>query len=448
MIKKFLVDFNKYKNINENRSEKFHPVFKDNLPGEDNPAGEFPIVTDKEIFTDKDNRPATEAEINFVANKNPKYKSYLQKFLNTSKFVLPFMAAVLLYNSTHLNSPEQKVAIEMIKQENQAENISPHQIENEPNIDNNEITTSSTKSSQSNEIQTKEKKKASKNKTSREEIKKQVSERIKEFESYRPYPYQDAEGISIGYGTQFINKGKVNDLQDDWKDIIYKKIGLSEKEIKEKEKNEKYKESVDEELDQYITELDERIKELKNKKDKVVNPYKDKKPKNWKPRYHFKKEFRNKLQKLINNLEKRKEVVKKRGVLKKDEAEECFKIDLENRFDILESNFKNPYIMDAEIIKVLLDMYYNIGPALESKFPDFIKHIESYHKEMSKKSPNLKKIKNILKEANKEISPKGAPVYHKQNKDRAESNQELIQIAINKYKTNESLKSVYKHLFV
>jgi len=77
-------------------------------------------------------------------------------------------------------------------------------------------------------------------------------------------------------------------------------------------------------------------------------------------------------------------------------ALESIKIDLENRFDILESNFKNPYIMDAKIITVLLDMYYNIGPALESKFPSFIKHIESYHKEMSKKSPNLKKIKNKI----------------------------------------------------
>ena len=81
MIKNFLVDFNNYKKINENNSEKFHDVFVDKLPGEDNPVGEYPIITDKQ------DRPATKSEIEFVANKNPKYKNYLQKFLNTSRFV-------------------------------------------------------------------------------------------------------------------------------------------------------------------------------------------------------------------------------------------------------------------------------------------------------------------------------------------------------------------------
>ena len=74
---------------------------------------------------------------------------------------------------------------------------------------NKQITTGNTELSTLTKSKSKENKKASKNKSSREEIKKLSSERIKAFESYRPYPYQDVEGISIGYGTQFINKGKV-----------------------------------------------------------------------------------------------------------------------------------------------------------------------------------------------------------------------------------------------
>mgnify|MGYP007000333990 len=60
-------------------------------------------------------------------------RSFLNKFLNTSKFVLPLMAAVLLYNSTHFNSPEQETAIEKIKQAN-PKNIVPEETNSEEDI--------------------------------------------------------------------------------------------------------------------------------------------------------------------------------------------------------------------------------------------------------------------------------------------------------------------------
>jgi len=369
LIKEFINDF--LKESTEDPYNNIWPVIPDREQADtviNSPAisvrKQADKVTNTRIFKDDDVIDAIKDEkvLNKIIKKQPKI-SGIKDLVKKGLITLGIAATLWSFakNNIDLSNKDNSGVVKLydaIKKqaETQGVNISKDEIEKSFNTDNNnEISTSNIdniESPQSNEIRPKEKKKASKNKTSREEIKKLVSKRIKEFESYRPYPYQDAEGISIGYGTQFINKGKVNSLQDDWKDIIYKKIGLSEKEIKEKKKNEKYKESVDKELDQYIAEIDERIEELKNKKDKVVNPYKDKKPKNWKPRYHFKKEFRNKLQKLINNLEKRKEVVKERGVLTKEEAEKCFKIDLENRFDIIsiimnQNTFELEHIEDA-----------------------------------------------------------------------------------------------------
>ena len=418
------------------------PVYND----DDITVLDTPVYNDDDIIED-------EKVLDKIIKKQPKF-SGIKSLAKKGLITLGIAAALWSAAKNNIDISDSATGLKIsVSIENQAKkagvSITNDEIKHALNtsVNNKQITTGNTELSTSNESQPKENKKASKNKSSREEIKKLSSERIKAFESYRPYPYQDVEGISIGYGTQFINKGRVESLQDDWKEIIYKKIGLSEKEIKEKEKNEEYKESVDKELNQYILEIDEKIENLINKKNKIVNPYKGKKPKNWKPRYHFPKKFRNKLQKVIDNLKIRKNVVNKRGVLTEDEAEACFDIDIENRLDNLESNFKNPYIMDSEINDVLIDMYYNIG-STSSKFPDFTKHIKEYHKEMSEKLPDANKIKVILEKADHEISPEGAPEYHRQNKVRAESNQELIQDAINKYDQNESLRKVYKHLFV
>tara|TARA_B100000963_G_C22616367_1_gene667559 strand:- start:130 stop:1332 length:1203 start_codon:yes stop_codon:yes gene_type:complete len=170
MIKNFLVDFKNYQSINENNSEKFHPVFK--LPGQDNPVGEYPIITDK------DDRPATKKEIEFVAKKNPKYKSFLNKFLSTSKFIMPFMAAVLLYNSTNINSKEEKAAIEHIKKAN-----SPKNVENI--IQNNE--------SEDLVFSLEYDKKAD-----REEVK----QSILGHEGFKGLPYLDHHQWSVGHGTK------------------------------------------------------------------------------------------------------------------------------------------------------------------------------------------------------------------------------------------------------
>ena len=442
LIKDFINDVLKENNEHDGR---FHPAIPDRKQADT--VLDTPVYNDDDIIEDV-------KVLDKIIKKQPKF-SGIKSLAKKGLITLGIAAALWSAAKNNIDISDSATGSEIVKSiESQADvvgvSITRYEIENSINTsvnNNKQITTGSTELSPSTKSQPKENKKASKNKSSREEIKKLSSERIKAFESYRPYPYQDVEGISIGYGTQFINKGKVESLQDDWKEIIYKKIGLSEKEIKEKEKNEEYKESVDKELDKYILEIDEKIENLINKKNKIVNSYKGKKPKNWKPRYHFPKKFRNKLQKVIDNLKIRKNVVNKRGVLTEDEAEACFDIDLVNRLDNLESNFKNPYIMDSEINEVLIDMYYNIG-STSSKFPDFTKHIKEYHKEMSEKLPDAKKIKKILEKANHEISPEGAPEYHRQNKVRAESNQEKMQAAINKYNQKESLRKVYKHLFV
>lgn len=442
LIKEFINDVLKENNEYDDR---FHPAIPDREQADT--VLDTPIYNDDDIIED-------EKVLDKIIKKQPKF-SGIKSLAKKGLITLGIAAALWSAAKNNIDISDSATGSEIVSSiEKQAKkegvSITDDETMNALNTSVNndqQITTGNTGLSTLTKSKSKENKKVSKNKSSREEIKKLSSERIKAFESYRPYPYQDVEGISIGYGTQFINKGKVESLQDNWKEIIYKKIGLSEKEIKEKEKNEEYKESVDKELNQYILEIDEKIENLINKKNKIVNPYKGKKPKNWKPRYHFPKKFRNKLQKVIDNLKIRKNVVNKRGVLTEAEAEACFNIDLVNRLDNLESNFKNPYIMDTEINEVLIDMYYNIG-STSSKFPDFTKHIKEYHKEMSRKLPDTKIIIEILEKASHEISPKGAPEYHRQNKVRAQSNQKKIQDAINKYEQNESLRKVYKHLFV
>jgi len=160
------------------------------LPGQNNPVGEYPIITDKE------DRPATKEEIKFVADKNPKYKSFLNKFLNTTRFVMPFMAAVLLYNSTHLNSPEEKTAIESIQQANSSQSA---------------IQSNNTKEDLNFSIEYDQS-------TDKEEVK----QNILRHEGFRGLPYLDHHQWSIGHGTKVfstadLDKGEHERLENDWK---------------------------------------------------------------------------------------------------------------------------------------------------------------------------------------------------------------------------------------
>ena len=49
------------------------------------------------------------------------------------------------------------------------------------------------------------------------------------------------------------------------------------------------------------------------------------------------------------NTEKRKEVVKERGVLTNEEAEKCFKIDLENRFSTKPIQYNSGKVFEQKI---------------------------------------------------------------------------------------------------
>jgi hypothetical protein len=212
MIKNFLIDFKSYQNINESsndKTHKFHKAFND-MPGQDNPVGFYPKVKDKEneIITDKDiTRIATDEEIEFVANKNKKYKKFLNKFINTAK-VLPFMAAVLLYNSTHIGSPQHYKAVELINDAN--ENV-------QEEVDFNEKKLSLTKNEKDIFIAIKN------NQYAFDGVTQQNETSLYNFEGFASEPYKDAGGMSIGYGTQLFSKWK-NPNNSGWQKVFFENI--------------------------------------------------------------------------------------------------------------------------------------------------------------------------------------------------------------------------------
>ena len=252
LIKEFINDVLKENNEYDDR---FHPAIPDREQADT--VLDTPVYNDDDIIED-------EKVLDKIIKKQPKF-SGIKSLAKKGLITLGIAAALWSAAKNNIDISDSATGSEIvssIKKQAKKEGVSITDDETmnalNTSVNNDQqITTGNTELSTLTKSKSKENKKVSKNKSSREEIKKLSSERIKAFESYRPYPYQDVEGISIGYGTQFINKGKVESLQDDWKEIIYKKIGLSEKEIKEKEKNEEYKESVDKELDQYILEIDE-----------------------------------------------------------------------------------------------------------------------------------------------------------------------------------------------
>ena len=209
MIKNFLIDFKCYQNINENSNEKIHKVFTD-MPGQNQPVGFYPKIKDKEneIITDTDiTRIATDKEIEFVANKNKKYKKFLNKFINTAK-VLPFMAAVLLYNSTHIGSPQHYKAIELINDANENNQEENDFIEKKLSLTENEKNIFTA---------------IKNNQYAFGEVTQQNETSIYNFEGFASEPYKDAGGMSIGYGTQLFSKWK-NPKNSGWQKIFFEDI--------------------------------------------------------------------------------------------------------------------------------------------------------------------------------------------------------------------------------
>lgn len=278
-------------------------------------------------------------------------------------------------------------------------------------------------------------------------IKEISMERIKEFENFKPFPYQDEKGVSVGFGTQFMTKGKADKLKKagDWKNTIYKKLGYSDAKIKELKKDENYKAKVKKETEDYVSKINERINELEKRKDSKVKGTN---------RYHFPKKERKRLEKKISHLKSRIDAAYARGVLTLEEAIKCFELDVQEAYNKAKSDFENAFEkMDHDVVIVIIDMNYNVGLFfLQKVYTDFNKHLVNYSEEIIKEKPDTKKIISHLELAAKEISPEGAPRYYKQNRDRATENYNLLQNTINKLKSsikeNKSLKSIYKNLFI
>ena len=395
MIKNFLIDFNNYKKINENNSEKFHDVFVDKLPGEDNPVGEYPIITDKQ------DRPATKSEIEFVANKNPKYKNYLQKFLNTSRFVLPFMAAVLLYNSTHFNSPEQKAAIEMVKQENQVK-TTPEKVNTGEDIiiDFNKNLSFE-----------------------------HILDIIGKNEGFRPTPYPDHHQWSIGYGSRvsddpdsFIDTSYHNQIRSEY-DALYSEYARSHN-------DQSLQKLIDFSNKYYGRKFDKKTKKFKSIDNK------------WYQDLHG-----------LDTLPETCEPVTEEKAKKM--LEDKVKHELNRLKQFAKFDFNK---MPVSVQEALTDMSYNMGGGFINKFKKLhklLQELDSIH-DIGEKMPSeatLYVYEDLLEEITKEIFDSK---YRKDLKTRAGENIERILNALGdlgivnaplKTFQNESLKKVYKHLF-
>ena len=402
MIKNFLVDFKNYQSINENNNEKFHDAFSD-ISGQENPVGFYPKIKDKDKITITDQeRPTTKAEINFIADKNPKYKSFLNKFLNTSRFILPFMAAVLLYNSTHFNSSEQKAAIEIIKQANQEEKTSEEVSAEEDVIFNFDKNLSFER----------------------------IIDIVGENEGFRPTPYPDHHQWSIGYGS------RVSDNPDSFIDTSY---------------HDQIRSEYDSLYTEYARSPDEQsLKKLTDFADKYYGRKFEKKSKTF-------KSTPSKWYKDLHGLDTLPENCEP---VSKEKAEEMLKAKINHELNRLKKSAKFDFDkMPVSVQEALIDMAYNMGGRFILKFKKLhklLQEIDSIN-DIEEKTPSeatLYVYKDLLDEITKEIFDSK---YRKDLKTRANKNIEKILNALDdlgivdapiKTFQSESIKKIYKHLFV
>ena len=245
--------------------------------------------------------------------------------------------------------------------------------------------------------------------------------RIIELEKYKPFPYQDMKGISIGYGTQIVLRGDASKLRNsgNWRDLLYKKCGLSEQEIEAEKQN-----SYDEERKLYIESLRKKISKIQEKLD---------------PSYHlkFKKDYVKRLKNLILIFKSRIKAAQERGIISEELAGMCLDQELKFIFEKrIHSNFQNNfYLMHRNIRIVVIDMYYNIGPwFLEKTYTDFYKHLNDYIKSIKNNSSSIT-ISENMKNIYEEIKYR-SPDYHLQNKDRAKKNVKILEEAYLEYSQN------------
>ncbi len=412
-----------------------HPVYKDD--------------DDEVIHTDTIEDKVEPEDLEYAA----KLKSKMKKILNIALggLTVSSLAASMFFNA---NLPQQeKEALDLMAHQNnmtvaQMLKKSESEVNSRQSINTIEKVAPQTidRNINSQEKTKKTLAKPVENKKN-DRIKEISMERIKEFENFKPFPYQDEKGVSVGFGTQFMTKGKAGKLKKDgnWKDTIYKDyLKYSDAEIKELKKDENYKAEVKKETEAYVNKTNERIDELQARKDRKVGKTN---------RYHFPKEERDRLERKISHLKSRIDAAYARGILTLEEAIKCFELDVQKAYEKAKEDFENAFEkMHLDVIIVIIDMNYNVGlNFLQKVYTDFNEHLVNYSEEIIKEKPDMKKIIAHLKLAAKEISPKGAPTYYRQNRNRATENYKLLLGVIEELEAgineNNSLKNIYKNLF-
>jgi GH24 family phage-related lysozyme (muramidase) len=293
--------------------------------------------------------------------------------------------------------------------------------------------------------------------------------RIKTFEGFKPYPYKDRTGVSIGYGTFFANNIGPDSLSENWIDDLYTKCGISDEE-KSQYEQESQKELLDEfsktieskklKIDSIILKVENKIKTKNNELKKWSKIRNAKKRKRYTDAVKSEIERLNKrkisLEDQKSDLDLEKETAESRGLISLKLAEKCLEgyisdsIDYHSNKDSIFGDYF--FKMDEDVQDVIIDMSYNVGMYfLEEEFPNFEGFIIEYISSI-KNSNNKEKIK-ALKKMYEEIKD-NSPKYHKQQSSnkRAEKNTELLKKAYEKAKNNlkenvYSLKAAYKILF-
>lgn len=393
--------------------------------------------------------------INKIIQSKPKYsriKNLVKQGLITLTAAASLYAASQIKNNQEEQANHERAAVQKIENHIKEKNIPSINIEKvkkELNINSD----SSVVSNQNNSVQkidtptankTQKDNPVNKKLNTKNDLLEKSIERIKKFERFKPFPYQDEGGVSVGYGTQFITKGKASDVDSNWKDIIYNKLGYTKDKIEKLKKDKSYKEKTEKELNKYISKIETRIDQLEKRKDRKVKGSK---------KFHFPKAERERLKKSIENIQTRIDAANDRGIILLDEALQCLEIDINEALSKAEKDFGKAFDkMDENLQIIFVDMYYNLGLYfLKVHYKDFNKNLKNYAEELVKEKPDTKTLISHLELALKEISPLEAPKYYRQNKKRATENYNLFKKAIknlkNSLKENKSLKSVYGNLF-
>lgn len=446
-------------------TKKEHYLIKQFLNETRDPS-EFYARTDWKAISDEDNQDTLvdepifiassefkdEDKLNKIIKNKPKYsgiKNLAKKGLLTLSIASSLFAASKINSSPELNKKEAEI-VKQIEKQAKDKNVSINSKEIKLALNSNdskEIKSNEQPQNIKKSIEKEDKPKIS-NKVeavqSSDTLRTKSIERIKKFERFKPFPYQDEEGVSVGYGTQFITKGNANKIDSNWKDTIYNKIGYSTEKIEKVKEDKNYKSKTEKELNKYISKIENRIDELEKRKNKKVKGSK---------KYHFPKSERERLKKSIENIKTRIDAANDRGIILHDEAVKCLEIDIDESIAKAKEDFGKSFDkMDEEIQTVIVDMYYNLGLYfLKVHYKDLNKHLKNYSKELLKEKPDKKILINHLSQAVKEISSSGAPKYYRQNKKRATENYNLFKKAIqnlkNSLRENKSLKNIYNNLF-